>query len=142
MSDEECLELFREIRKVGNKLSRERDGDLESLGLTSNQSTALFYVQSHSMCQISDLAAHLETSHQAARTLVERMNAKNLLNIRMSETDGRAKSLCLSELGQKKYEEILEVGGHTASMSLSVLSTDERRVLRKLLRKISDNPRL
>lgn len=140
MSEEECFELFRELRKVAARLSHERDNDLKVLGLTSNQSTALLFIHYHPGCQISDIGNHLDTSHQAARTLVERMSTKGLLVVEASDTDGRAKSIRLSDEGERKFRKILEVGGHTAANSLSVLSQDERRMLDKLLRKISNNP--
>lgn len=141
MSNEECFELFRMIRMVGNGLSRERDEDLRSIDLTSNQSTAILYLDSNPGCQISDLSNHLRTSHQAACTLVERLKAKGLVDVSISDSDGRAKSVSLTADGREKCAEILRIGGSTASEALSVLSPDERRQLANLLDKVSDNLR-
>lgn len=135
----ECFELAREIRKVGGRLSRERDRDLKGLGLTSNQSTTLLYLQSHPGCQITDLRDRLEITHQAARTLVERLKAKGLVDVVTSDTDGRARSINLSEDGMRLCAEIRKVGADTASHSLSSLTPEERSQLMALLRKVSEN---
>lgn len=141
MTNEEFFDLFRKFRMVGNGLSRERDEDLRSFGLTSNQSTAILYLDSNPGCQISDLRNHLRTSHQAACTLVDRLRAKGLVEVSASDSDGRAKSIYLSDEGRDKCAEIKRQGGSTASKALNILTPEERVQLNALLDKLSNNLR-
>lgn len=137
--DVECFELFREIRRVGAKLSRERDEDLKVLQLTGSQSLALLYLEQNPRCQITDLSAHLEISHQAARTLVDRLRTKELVDVDVSDSDGRARSITLTDIGAEKCAEIRRVRLDTASHSLSSLTHEERMIMLSLLDKISRN---
>ncbi len=139
MSKAECFDLFRQIRVVAGRLSRERDADLKLFGLTSNQANALLYLESNEGCQITDLRDHLEISHQAASMLVGRLRDKGLLEVDLSDSDGRARCLSLSGSGIEKCAEIRRVGGDTASHALSNLTPEERAELRRILGKISEN---
>lgn len=126
---------------MGNRLTRQRDEDLRHLGLTSGQAVALQFIEGHPGCQISDIAADLETTHQAARTLVDRLRAKGLVEVYASDSDGRARSITLSEDGSRRCGDIRRVGSDTAAASLSVLDRDERAALMSMLRRVSDNLR-
>lgn len=139
MSEDEFLYLFMDIRRVGAKLSLERDQDLKALDLTSGQSTSLLFIESHPGCPITELSEHLETTHQATRTLVERMKAKGLLETAVSERDARAKSINLTDKGRALCVELRRLGGDRASRALKDLTLAERDELRRILNKINSN---
>lgn len=139
MVEDECFILFREIRSVGSMLSRERDEDLKALGLTSAQSTILLYLENHPGCQITDLREVLETSHQASRTLVERLKAKGLVEVETSDSDGRARCVYLTPEGRESCASIRRVGMDRSSRALRDLTPTERAELMELLQKVRRN---
>ncbi len=133
MPYDKYFELHKEIRKVGGKLFRERDMNLRRLNLTSNQSTTMLYLEVNPGCQIASLRDCLEISHQAARTMVERLKSKGLLDMVVFNSDGRAKNTNLTDEGKRMCAEIRRMGVDTASHSLSSLAPEERSQLLVLL---------
>ena len=91
--------LARKILQLANQIIRNRNEDLKGLGLTAEQADALRFFQGSSNRSAVDLKEHLGISHQAARAIVERMVAKDLLMTKISQTDARYKEVSLTEKG-------------------------------------------
>ena len=128
--------IERNILKIGNQLLNGRREDLKEFDLTSNQSETLLFFDRHPGTMIYDLKIHMKISHQAARNLVERMKEKDLLNVTVSDTDTRARKVCLSEKGEKICNELKKKGTDVGGSLLQPLSEEEKEQLSVILEKI------
>ena len=131
--------VARKILKIGNMIVNDRTESLKAHGLTAEQSeTLLFYGQNEGNL-LNDLKDHLHISHQAARNLVERLKAKEILYTTAAEQDGRAKAVYLTEKGKACYASLTKDGSRAGHVILKDMTETEREQLIHLLDKISMN---
>ena len=135
MAEKEFI-IERNILKIGNHLLNGRREDLKEFNLTSNQSETLLFFDRHPGAMIYDLKVHMKISHQAARNLVERMKEKDLLTVTVSDTDTRARQICLSGKGEKICSELKRKGTDVGGSLLQALSEEEKEQLSAILEKI------
>ena len=88
-ADSDILAVARMLRIAGREVTRRRDAHAASLGLTSSQADALTFIREHPGCMIADLGAYSGSSHQAARTLVERLRESGIEVITDAEAGQR-----------------------------------------------------
>lgn len=136
MADKDFI-IERTILKIGNHIINVRSDDLKSCDLTSNQSETLLFFDLHEGALILDLKNHLKISHQAARNIIERMKAKGLLYVTVSDTDARAKQVFLSEKGKAVCQKLKEQGGCLGGNLLRYFTEKEKDRLLALLEKIA-----
>ena len=128
--------LARKILQLANQIIRNRNEDLKGLGLTAEQADALRFFQGSSNRSAVDLKEHLGISHQAARAIVERMVAKDLLMTKISQTDARYKEVSLTEKGI----EIMQSNcAHTGNQLLSNIGDRDRERFLFLVTQAIDN---
>ena len=89
--------LARKILKLANRIVSGRNTDIRDLGLTSSQADSLVYFVHNEGRSAVDLKDHLGVTHQTARGIVKRMAEKNLIEIRISEEDGRYRRIFVTE---------------------------------------------
>lgn len=130
--------IERKILKIGNRLSNTRDKDLNQYGLTPIQSEALLFYASNNGSPILDLKEWLDISHQAARSLVERLKLKGLLRMEISIEDGRYRKIYITKQGEEICASLKKQGGNVGQKLLSQLSQQEKGELLALLLKISE----
>lgn len=133
------LDILRMMQRLGRDLIQMRDTDLSEIGVTITQSSAILFVGSNPGCRITDLGKNLEISHQAARTLVERMCAKGLLRTEVCEDDARARSIELTEEGSSMETKIRSRGCRTGKDALAGFDENELSEFESLLQRIRDN---
>lgn len=136
MADKDFI-IERTILKIGNHVLNVRNDDLKAYNLTSNQSETLLFFDLHKGALILNLKDHLKISHQAARNIVERMKAKGLLYVTVSDTDARAKKVFLSEKGNVICSKLKKQGGCLGSNLLQYFTENEKDELLALLEKIT-----
>lgn len=127
--DEIDFIIERSILKIGNRLASRRNDDLKEFDLTSFQSEALLFFDSHEKSRILDLKEHLRISHQAARNLVERLRQKELISIQVSISDGRAKNVFLTEKGKNVCSSLKTQGGFVGKELLAGFSDADKEKL-------------
>ena len=80
-----------------------------------------------------DLKDHLGVTHQTARGIVKRMAEKNLIEIRISEEDGRYKRIFVTEKGRSLYRQMEKNGAHTGNRLLTGMSPEEKQQFSSLI---------
>lgn len=135
----EYLAIARKVQKVGRLMRMGRDADLKSLGLTSNQSETLNFVSSKPECTINDIRTYLGISHQAACALVDRMKATGLLDTMVSENDGRARKVVITDLGRKTLTGVEMLGIDAGHRATDGISCDEVLDLSRILDRMLEN---
>ena len=128
--------IERKIIKIGSHMLNTRSEDLKKFNLTSNQSDSLLFFAQNEGALALNLKDHLKISHQAARNIVERMKAKDLLYIKVSPVDGRARQVFLTPKGKQLYEKLQKGGANLGKNVMSRLSEQEKEQLSGILDKI------
>ena len=135
-ADDRYRIMVRQFQRVGRLMMQGRDRDLEDLGLTSIQADALLFFDRYPDSQINGLRDHLNVSHQAACGLVDRMKAKGLLDVEVSDEDARAKTVSLSEIGRRVCDDLKMKGSSAGHAAFDCLTSDEIDGLAETLDKI------
>lgn len=135
-ADDRYRIMVRQFQRVGRLMMQGRDRDLEDLGLTSIQADALLFFDRYPDSQINGLRDHLNVSHQAACGLVDRMKAKGLLDVEVSDEDARAKTVSLSEIGLRVCDDLKMKGSSAGHAAFDCLTSDEIDRLAETLDKI------
>ena len=135
MQDLEFI-IQRKILKVGSRLNNTRDATLRQYDLTSGQSEALLFFDAHPGARALDLKEHLQISHQAARSIVERIRLKGMVSLTPSAEDARAKEVRLTARGQEICSSLKAAGSTAGGRVLENLTEAEKRTLYALLDKI------
>lgn len=135
-ADDRYRIMVRQFQRVGRLMMQGRDRDLEDLGLTSIQADALLFFDRYPDSQINGLRDHLNVSHQAACGLVDRMKAKGLLDVEVSDEDARAKTVSLSEIGRRVCDDLKMKGSSAGHAAFDCLTSDEIDRLAETLDKI------
>lgn len=133
------FKIGRGILKIGNRLNNMRVADLKEKELTPGQSDTLIFFAQKRGATVSDLKTHLQISHQAARNIVERLKIKGLLYTSVSNEDGRANSVNLTESGEKMYIRLKDKGSRVGDELLEGFSEDEKKLLYEFITRIGDN---
>lgn len=131
----DILELARKIRRTGKEIKRTRDRNASSLGITSNQTDALFFIDDHPECSVKDLTVVMGVSHQAACGIADRLGEKGLVVFGTND-DARVKTLSLSDSGEDIVSKLYEMGEERNSELFRALTEQERQTLGDLLDRI------
>lgn len=125
--------LARKILKLANRIVSGRNADIRDLGLTSSQADSLVYFVHNEGRSAVDLKDHLGVTHQTARGIVKRMAEKNLIEIRISEEDGRYRRIFVTEKGRSLYRQMEKNGAHTGNRLLTGMSPEEKQQFSSLV---------
>lgn len=131
----DVLELARKIRRTGKEIKRARDRNSSALGITSNQTDALFFIDDHPGCSVKDLTTVMGVSHQAACGIADRLGEKGLVVFGTND-DARVKTLSLSDAGEDVVSKLYEMGEEMNSELFKALTEQERKTLEDLLDRV------
>ncbi len=123
---------------VFSEASHERMHDAcESLGLTPGLMKALLTMRAGAGVArpMKELAGQWRCDASYVTSLVDGLEERGFVERQAHPTDRRAKVVALTPLGEKTREQLLDKL-HDPPAWFDVLSTDERRDLRHLLRKL------
>lgn len=126
-------EMARQLLNLANKIVKNRNQHLKELNITGEQADSLTYFYKNPKRSISDLKDYLHISHQTARGIVKRLEEKQFLFLSASETDGRYKTVFLTERGKIIMKRLEENGTHTGYQLLNGMSQDEQKNFSKLV---------
>jgi DNA-binding MarR family transcriptional regulator len=127
----EAQRLFFEIgmvhrAKVGEELAR--------LGLTFSQAHALRWLDGERPLAMSALADRLFCDASNVTGIVDRLEARRLVERRSTAGDRRVKALTLTDDGVRLRERVLEIM-HEPPEPIAALSRADQRALRDILRR-------
>ncbi len=127
----EAQQLFFEI---GMEERRRRDADLAELGLTFAQAHALRLLDPERPLPMSRLAKELACDASNVTGIVDRLEARGLIERRTAEGDRRLKVLTLTPGGVELRERVLELMTQPPA-AIAALSPADQRALRDILRR-------
>jgi len=82
---------------------------LSEAGVKPAQATALVYLGYHNGCQLSELAGGVGSNNAAVTGLVSRMEKSGLVTRRSMQSDGRGKTVHLTENGLRTREQVMQI---------------------------------
>ena len=116
-------ELARKVLNLANQIIINRNSHLKELNLTAAQADSLYFIQAHSGCSISDLKEYLHISHQTARGFIA---------LCVSKSDGRYKTLSLTDAGIEIVKRMKQNGTHTGHQLLKGMTVQEQQQFSEL----------
>ncbi len=99
--------LFAVVDYAYGRLSRRAGAVLADTGVKPAQATALVYLGYHNGCQLSELADGIGCGNAAATGLVDRMEKSGFVTRQKLESDGRGKTVHLTNSGLLKREKVM-----------------------------------
>jgi len=132
-------ELARQVLNLANRIIKNRNKHLQELNLTAEQADSLTFFHLHRNRSISDLKDYLQISHQTARGIVKRLEEKKFLTLTVSDTDGRYKTVSLTEQGKKIIKRLEQNGTHTGFQLLEGMSEEEQKQFSGLIARALEN---
>ena len=132
-------ELARQVLTLANQILKSRNRHLKELNITAEQADSLAFFYFNDDKSISDLKKHLHINHQTARGIVKRLEEKELVKLSVSESDGRYKTVSLSEKGIYIVERLKQNGAHTGYRLLSEMTKAEQEQFSILIERALKN---
>lgn len=130
--------LFSVFDHAHGRLSRQAGLALSEIGIKPAQATALVYLGYHNGCQLSELAEGVGHNNSAITGLVSRMEKAGFVSRRALQSDGRGKSVHLTDRGLLKRERVMDAL-RTVDEKLSKNFTDaEMETIYKFLNAASE----
>lgn len=139
MDYENTHQLGRLILKLGNALIKNRNHDLEVLGLTASQADSLQFFLENPQSTVTDLKDHLGVTHQTAHGLVQRIKEKNLVTLSHSLSDGRCRAIMPTECGKSLGAKMAYNRERTSIRLLSGMTEEEQKLFYRLLNVAYEN---
>jgi DNA-binding MarR family transcriptional regulator len=126
-----------ELRAAYLALHRCSDTQFAKLGVTANQFVLLATLaRGHALTQ-RELAARMPSDPSTVRAMLVLLEKRGLVARDNHPTDGRARTVALTESGLRKYRQVFKAGRAIRDQMVDSLSTNEARSLVKLLRRVS-----
>ena len=126
-----------ELRAAYLALHRCSDMQFAKLGVTADQFVLLATLaRGHALTQ-RELAARMPSDPSTVRAMLVLLEKRGLASRDTHPTDGRARTVALTESGLRKFRQVFKAGQAIRDQMMSSLSAKEVRSLVKLLRRVS-----
>lgn len=131
--------LPHELRAAYMALHRCSNTRFAQLGVTADQFVLLATLErGHALTQ-RDLAARMPSDPSTVRAMLVLLEKGGLVSRQTHPTDGRARTVALTEAGRLKYRQVFAAGQAIRDQMVSSLSDAETRCLVKLLGRVSES---
>jgi DNA-binding MarR family transcriptional regulator len=128
-----------ELRAAYLALHRCSDMQFAKLGVTADQFVLLATLaRGHALTQ-RELAARMPSDPSTVRAMLVLLEKRGLVSRSTHPTDGRAKTVALTESGLRKFRRVFKAGQAIRDQMVSSLSAEESRLLVTLLRRVSNS---
>ena len=128
---EAVLYLYTESRRVTKELAR-------VFGLTGPQVTALKMLEGFGALSLSDLSARMSARNSTVTGIADRMERDGLVERQRDNRDRRVVRIRLTAEGRRLAKKIPVESMEVFAAALDALDGDDRRALRRILRRLSD----
>jgi len=95
------------MRKTTRLITQYYDQALRSTGLRSTQCSVLITVSQHPCLSVGELATLMVMDQTTVTRTIGILREQGLIHVHAEENDARRKSICLTEGGAKKLEEVV-----------------------------------
>lgn len=126
-----------ELRAAYLALHRCSDNQFKKLGVTADQFVLLATLARGEALTQRELAARMPSDPSTVRAMLVLLEERGLVARNTHPTDGRARTVALTTLGQRKYRQVFESGEAIREQMVSSLSAAEIKSLLKLLQRVS-----
>lgn len=131
--------LPHELRAAYLALHRSSDACFAQLGVTADQFVLLATLERGDALTQRELAARMPSDPSTVRAMLVLLEKRGLVTRETHPTDGRARTVALTDAGLRKYRQVFEAGQPIRDQMVSSLSAAETRSLVKLLRRVSES---
>jgi DNA-binding MarR family transcriptional regulator len=126
-----------ELRAAYLLLHRCSDVQFGKLGVTADQFVLLAtHARGHALTQ-RELAARMPSDPSTVRAMLVLLERRGLVSRNTHPTDARARTVALTESGQRKFRQVFKAGQGIRDQMASSLSASEAKLLVQLLRRVS-----
>lgn len=126
-----------ELRAAYLALHRCSDMQFARFGVTADQFVLLATLaRGHALTQ-RELAARMPSDPSTVRAMLVLLEKRGLVSRDTHSTDGRARTVALSESGRRKFRQVFKAGQAIRDQMVNTLSAAETRSLVMLLRRVS-----
>ena len=126
-----------ELRAAYLALHRCSDMQFAKLGVTADQFVLLATLaRGHALTQ-RELAARMPSDPSTVRAMLVLLEERGLVSRNTHPTDGRARTVALTESGRRKFRQVFKAGQAIRNQMVNSLSAAEARSLVILLRRVS-----
>lgn len=127
------------VARLDALYGQEMDKTLKKQGMDLARWRVCMLLRSHQQLIISDIAKHAIRKVPTTTKIVQRMEDEGLLFTRKDNTDGRARVVQLTALGNKKINTILSLTKPLFEQAFDGLSDDEIEQLNRLINQVFNN---
>ena len=126
-----------ELRAAYLALHRRSETQFAKFGVTADQFVLLATLaRGHALTQ-RELAARMPSDPSTVRAMLVLLEKRELISRNTHPTDGRARTVALTEAGLRKYRQVFKAGQSIRDQMVSSLSAAETKLLVKLLGRVS-----
>ena len=126
-----------ELRAAYLFMHRSSDVQFGKFGVTADQFVLLATLaRGHALTQ-RELAARMPSDPSTVRAMLVLLERRGLVTRNIHPTDGRARTVALTDLGRRKFRQVFKAGQAIRDQMVSSLSAAETKLLVKLLRRVS-----
>lgn len=128
-----------ELRAAYLALHRRSDVQFAEFGVTADQFVLLATLaRGHALTQ-RELAARMPSDPSTVRAMLVLLEERGLVSRNTHPTDGRARTVALTDLGLRKFRQVFKAGQAIRDEMVSSMTAEETRSLVKLLRRVSES---
>ncbi len=138
---ENGMKLGRLIKQLNLIFEANRNAFLKEYDITSSQMDILEFLseQEDTPAQMKTIVAYLGSSYATVSGLIDRMVKKDLLVYVMSESDKRAREVCMSDTGKYIYEQSHEYLEQLDQKAVQHFSRKDQDQLTQYLQQLETN---
>jgi DNA-binding MarR family transcriptional regulator len=115
------------------------DMQFAKLGVTADQFVLLATLARGQALTQRKLAARMPSDPSTVRAMLVLLEERGLVSRNTHPTDGRARTVALTESGLRKFRQVFKAGQGIRDQMVSSLTAEETRSLVKLLRRVSES---
>jgi DNA-binding MarR family transcriptional regulator len=128
-----------ELRAAYLALHRRSDMQFAKLGVTADQFVLLATLARGRALTQRELAARMPSDPSTVRAMLVLLEERGLVSRNTHPTDGRARTVALTESGLRKFRQGFKAGQAIREQMVSSLTAEETRSLVKLLRRVAES---
>jgi DNA-binding MarR family transcriptional regulator len=128
-----------ELRAAYLALHRCSDTRFAKLGVTADQFVLLATLARGQALTQRELAARMPSDPSTVRAMLVLLEKRGLVARNTHPSDGRARTVDLTEAGLRKYRQVFKAGQSIRDQMVSSLSAAETKLLVKLLGRVSES---
>lgn len=126
------------IKQICDSIAKVSNNELREKDLTLSQLRYLGYIYESSAKKVpfKELEAYFDVAQPTVVGILRRLEQKGLVKAEQSDTDMRAKTVCITEKGKAVYEESEVRRNEMEEMLLVSLNEDERLQFEEFLQRV------